>query len=85
VWCHKEGVYHCLMDGSHLLRLLCLRHSFKNWTGDQTSEDVGSGFYWSNHWFTGSLSGFLIYKVIYILLYNVEKTNNYAFKTCNLA
>jgi hypothetical protein len=48
-------------------------HSFKNRTGDQTGEDVGSGFYWSNHWFTGSLSGFLIYKVIYILLYNVAK------------
>jgi hypothetical protein len=29
-------------------------HGFKN----QTSEAVGSGFYWSNHWFTSPLSGF---------------------------
>jgi hypothetical protein len=35
------------------------KHSLKNRTGDRTSEAVGSGFYWSNHWFTGSLSGFL--------------------------
>jgi hypothetical protein len=40
-------------------------HSFKNRTGDRTGEAVGSGFYRSNHWFTGSLSGFLIYKEIF--------------------
>jgi hypothetical protein len=32
-----------------------LRHSFKNQTGDRTGEALGSGFYRSNHWFTGSL------------------------------
>jgi hypothetical protein len=26
-------------------------HSFKNWTGDQTGEAVGLGFYRSDHWF----------------------------------
>jgi hypothetical protein len=36
-----------------------LEHSLKNRTSDRTGEAVGSGFYWSNHWFTGSLSGFL--------------------------
>jgi hypothetical protein len=45
-------------------------HSFKNRTGDRTGEAVGSGFYWLNRWFTGSMSGFLRYKTnifIYIL------------------
>jgi hypothetical protein len=35
------------------------RHSFKNRTGDRTGEAIGLGFYRSDHWFTGSLSGFL--------------------------
>jgi hypothetical protein len=36
-----------------------MAHSLKNQTGDRIGKAVGSGFYWSNHWFTGSLSGFL--------------------------
>jgi hypothetical protein len=43
-------------------------HSFKNRTGDQTGEALGSGFYWLDHWFTGSLSGFLRYKMIYLFV-----------------
>jgi hypothetical protein len=39
-------------------------HSFKNRTGDRTSEAVGLGFYWLDRWFTGSMSGFLRYKII---------------------
>jgi hypothetical protein len=35
------------------------KHSFKNRIGDRTGETIGSGFYRSDHWFTGSLSGFL--------------------------
>jgi hypothetical protein len=34
-------------------------HSFKNQTGDQIGEAIGLGFYWSDLWFTGSVSGFL--------------------------
>jgi hypothetical protein len=33
-------------------------HSFKNRTGDRIGEPIGSGFYRSDHWFTGLLSGF---------------------------
>jgi hypothetical protein len=40
-------------------------HSFKNRTGDRTGETIGSGFYRSDHWFTGSQSGFISYKLIY--------------------
>jgi hypothetical protein len=40
-------------------------HSLKNWTGDRTGEPYGSGFYWSDQWLTGSLSGFLRYKILY--------------------
>jgi hypothetical protein len=43
-------------------------HSFKNWTSDRTGDVVGSDFYWSDHWFTGSMSGFLRYKLIYFYL-----------------
>jgi hypothetical protein len=34
-------------------------HSLKNQTGDRTGEAVDLGFHWSDHWFTGSMSGFL--------------------------
>jgi hypothetical protein len=34
-------------------------HSFKTRTGNRTGEAIGSGFYRSDHWFTGSWSGFL--------------------------
>jgi hypothetical protein len=43
-------------------------HSFKNRTGHRTGEALGSGFYWSDHWFIGSLSGFLRYKKIIFYL-----------------
>jgi hypothetical protein len=33
-------------------------YSFKNRTGDRTGEAVGSGFYWSDHGFIDSMSGF---------------------------
>jgi hypothetical protein len=51
------------------------RHSFKNRIGDQTGEAFGSGFYRSNHWFTGSMFGFLRSKSIYILLINAAIDN----------
>jgi hypothetical protein len=35
-----------------------IKHSFKNRTGDRTGEAIGLGFYWLDHWFTGSMSGF---------------------------
>jgi hypothetical protein len=47
-------------------------HSFKNQTGDRTGEVIGLGFYRSDHWFTGSMSGFLKYN-IYIILVNSAK------------
>ena len=40
-------------------------HSLKNRTGDRTGEALGLGFYWLNHWFTCSLSGFLRCKIMY--------------------
>jgi hypothetical protein len=52
-----------------LKKLSSWDHSFKNRTGDRTGEVISSGFYRSDHWFIGSLSGFLnIYK--YIFTYN---------------
>jgi hypothetical protein len=40
-------------------------HSLKNRTGDRIGEALGSGFYWLDHWFTGSVAGFLIYEIVY--------------------
>jgi hypothetical protein len=42
-----------------ILMWACSMHSFKNRTSDRTGETIGSGFYRPDHWFTGSLSGFL--------------------------
>jgi hypothetical protein len=33
-------------------------HSLKTRTSDRTGEAIGSGFHWSDHWFTGSISDF---------------------------
>jgi hypothetical protein len=38
-----------------------VNHSLKNRTGGRTGEAVGLGFYRSDHWFTGSVFGFLNY------------------------
>jgi hypothetical protein len=55
------------------------KHSLKNRTGNRTGRALGLGFYWSGHWFTGSLSGFLKYKIIYLL---INAAINYELYIC---
>jgi hypothetical protein len=57
------------------------KHSFKNQTGHRTGEALGSGFYWSDHWFSGSLSGFLRSKKIYFILVNAAKNKQIVVQT----
>jgi hypothetical protein len=40
------------------LKIKVFIHSLKNQTGDRTGEAIGSGFYRSDQWFTGSQSDF---------------------------
>jgi hypothetical protein len=48
--------------------LVTHRHSFKNRTGERTGEAIGLGFYRSDHWFIGSVSGFLRYNDIFVII-----------------
>jgi hypothetical protein len=51
----------------HAAALPSSYHSFKKRTGDRTGEAIGSDFYRLDRWFTGSLSGFLSYKIMCVI------------------
>jgi hypothetical protein len=44
---------------AEMIEMYVDNHNLKNRTGDRTGEVVGLGFYRLDHWFSGSLSGFL--------------------------